>query len=259
MVQPYSHRVLSDIFGLESVVSDIGVVAGKNILIDHLRDIFSRDREYRFLSDDFGFPKTPSHLGLSPGAGLDDEETTRIFIGGTFRYDVKFNPSLIIKNTGSRYIPISFNQNLLGIINTKEIITDGYGNSATIYTPAYHTLVGAWDQTFEVKVVAESETDREEISDIVQVTLMGTRRLDLQNAGLFIKSLSTSGEHEEKYANDYLYSVSINIDARSEWKVHIPISDVVERIGVCLTFSALGGETADALTINQQITMADTL
>jgi len=235
-MRPVSHRVISDIFNLEYVVQQTGMVHGKNLLIDTLRDIFAQDREYKYVSDVFGFPKTPYHLGLDPAAGLDDEETTRIFIGSTYRYDIKFNPSIIVKNTGSRYVPISFNQNLLGVINRKEIITDGYGNSSVIYTPACHTLVGAWDQTFEVKVIAENEMDREEIADIVQVTLMGTRRMDLQRAGLFIKDLSTSGESEEKYSNDYLYMVSINLNTRTEWKVHIPISNLVERIGVCLTF-----------------------
>lgn len=254
-----SHRAITDIFNLEYVVQQTGVVHGKNILVDFLRDIFSRDREYKYVSDVFGFPKTPSHIGLDPDAGLDDEETTRIFIGSTYRYDVKFNPSIIVKNTGSKYVPISFNQNLLGIINRKEILTDGYGNKSTIYSPAYHTIVGAWDQTFEVKIVAENEVDREEICDIVQVTLMGTRRLELQNSGLFIRSMSTSGEAEEPYSNDYLYSVSVNLETRSEWKVHIPINNVVERIGVCLAFKTIDGEAADALSINEQITLADTL
>lgn len=254
-----SHRAITDIFNLEYIVSDVGMVAGKNILIDVLRNIFAQDREYKYVSDVFGFPKTPSHLNLDPEAGLDDDETTRIFIGSTYRYDIKFNPSIIVKHTGSRYVPISFNQNLLGIINRKEIITDGYGNSSVIYTPAYHTLMGAWDQTFEVKIVAENEIDREEIADIVQVSLMGTRRMDLQHAGLFIKTMSTSGETEEKYSNDYLYMVSISLDTRSEWKVHIPISDIIERIGVCLTFNTIGGSVADGLTINEQITLADTI
>jgi hypothetical protein len=252
-----SHRAISDIFNLQHVVQQTGIFHGKSILIDTLREIFSQDREYKYVSSVFGFPKTPYHLGLDPNAGLDDEETTRIFIGSTYRYDIKFNPSIIVKNTGSRYVPISFNQNLLGVINRKEIITDGYGNSSVIYTPAYHTLVGAWDQTFEVKIVSENEIDREEIADIVQVTLMGTKRMDLQRAGLFIKSLSTSGEIEEPYANDYLYMVSVNLDTRSEWKVHIPISNIVERIGVCLAFGTIDGETSDALTVNEQITMAD--
>ena len=253
-----SHRVVSDIFNLEYVVQMTGMLQTKNVLIDMLREIFRQDRQFKYVSDVFGFPKTPSHLGLNSDAGLDDEETTRIFIGSTYRYDVKFNPSIIVKNTGSRYIPVSFNQNLLNVINRVEVIEDGYGNRSTIYTPAYHTLVGAWDQTYEIKVITENEYDREEIADIVKVTLMSSRRLELQKAGVFIKNMSTSGESEQKYANDYLYMVSINLDIRSEFRIHIPISDICEKIGMCLSFGTLDSETfSDALSVNQVITIAD--
>ena len=255
-----NHLVLSDIYNLENVVLQTGMLHSKNLLIDMLRDIFRQDRQFKYVDDVFGFPKTPSHLGLEPDAGLDDEETTRIFIGSTYRYDVKFNPSIVVKNTGSRYAPISFNQNLLCVMHDIETIMDGYGNSTTINTPTHHTLVGAWDQTFEVKVIAENEIDREEIADIVQVTLMGTRRLDLQSAGVFIKSLSTSGESEQQYANDYLYMVSINLDVRTEWRVHIPIPNTVSRLGLCLAFKTLDGEqVSDALSVNESITIADLL
>lgn len=252
-----THRVITDIFNLENVVLQTGMLHSKNILIDVLRDIFAQDRQFKYVSDVFGFPKTPSHLGLDPSAGLDDNETTRIFIGSTYRYDVKFNPSIIVKNTGSRYVPISFNQNLLCVVNRLEKIVDGYGNSSSIYTPAFNTLAGAWDQTYEVKIITENEVDREEIADIVQVALMGTRRLELQKAGVFIKGMSTSGETEQQYANDHLYVVSINLDVRSEWRVHIPISNITERIGVCLTFKTLDGESvSDALSVNEAITTA---
>ena len=255
-----SHKVLSDIFGLESIVQTTGIMHSKNILIDCLRNIFRRDREYKYVNDVFGFPKTPGLLGFDPSVGLDDDESTRIFIGSTYRYDVKFHPSIIVKNTGSRYVPISFNQDFLGVLYKKELIQDGYGNKTIISTPAAYTQVGAWDQTFEIKVTAESEVDREEIADIVQTTLMGSRRLELQQAGLFIKTLSSSGEQEEPYTNDYLYSVSINLETRSEWKIHIPINDVCERIGLCIHFDTLDGiSTVDSLTINQVINQTDEL
>lgn len=254
-----SHRVHSDLFTLENIVQQTGCMHGKNLLIDELRSIFSQDREFCYRSDAFGFPLTPSHLGLDPEAGLSDEETTRIFIGSSYRYDVKFNPSITVRNTGSRYVPISFNQNLLSIINRLEKITDGYGNSSYVYTPTYSTIVGAWDQTFEVKIVTENEVDREEISDIVQATLMGTRRMALQQAGLFIKTLNTAGETEEKYANDYTYAISINLECRSEWKVHIPLNNVVERIGFLITFGNGRGNTSNGLEINDILTTVDTI
>lgn len=260
MVSIYSHRVVSDIFNLESVVQQMGMVATKNVLIDMLRDVFRKDREYAYRDDVFGFPKTPSHLGLDPEAGLDDEETTRIFIGSTYRYDVKFNPSIIVKNTGSTYNPISFNQDFLGVIYKKEALVDGYGNKTIVSTPAFNVLVGAWEQTYEIKVIAESEVDREEIADIVMVSLIGSRRRELEKVGVFIKNIRSGGETEEPYANDYLYTVSINIEVRTEWKIHVPISDTCERIALCLTFNALDTDPpANGLDINEHLTQADEL
>lgn len=255
-----SHRVITDIFNLENVVQHTCMMQGKNIIIDTLRDIFRADREYKYVDDVFGYPKTPSHLGLDPEAGLDGEETTRIYIGSSYRYDVKFNPSIIVKNTGNRYKPISFNQDWMSITHSKELIVDGYGKQTIINTPEATTLVGAWDQTFEVKVVAETEMDREEIADIVIISLVASRRKELEQAGIFIKNLSTGGEAEQPYANDYLYTVSVNLEIRSEWKILIPISNIMERIAMCITFDALDTDPpADGLTINQHITLADQL
>lgn len=254
-----SYNAVSDIFNLENVVQQAGVVYTKNLLIDTLRDLFSKDRQFKYVSDVFGFPKTPSHLGLDPAAGLDDVETTRIFIGSSYRYDIKFNPSIIVRNTGSRYVPISFNQDYLGVMYREELLTDGYGNQTIISSPAYSVRVGAWDQTYEVKVIAENEIDREEIADIVQVALMGSRRQMLQNMGVFVKGMSNSGEAEQPYANDQLYTMSISLEIRTEWRIHIPISDVCERIGLCLSFKTLEGEPADALSVNEVLTHADLL
>lgn len=256
-----SHRVVSDIFGLENVAQMTGIVHSKNIVIDTLREIFRQDREFAYRTDIFGFPKIPSHLGLDTDAGLDDDKTTRIFIGSTYRYDIKFNPSITVKNTGSRYVPISFNRDLLSVIYTNERIVDGYGVETIIRSPAFHTLIGAWDQTLEVKIITEDAIDREEIADIVMVSLQGSRLLELQKEGVFIKTMSTSGEVEQDYSNDRLYMISINLNIRSEWKIHIPINDVVERIGLCITFDALDSTDpeADGLTINEQITTVDQL
>lgn len=245
------YSIYSDILGIEHVVQNVGIMHSKNIVIDTLRRIFANDRYYSYKADIFGFPLTPNHLGLDPDAGLDDEETTRIYIGSTYRYDVKFNPSIIVRHSGSRYVPISFNDDLLGIIYTVERLVDDDGNETLVKTVSHNTLVGAWDQTIEIKVVAEDEIDREEIADIIMVSLQGPRRLELQREGIFIRSVSSGGETEEPYANDFLYSVVITLDVRSEWKVHIPVSNVVERIGFCLSFDTVDTDTpADEIGIN---------
>lgn len=255
-----SHRVVSDIFGLENVVQQIGIVQSKNVLIDTLREVFRQDREFTYKTDVFGFPLTPNHLGLDPEAGIADSTSTRIFIGSSFRYDVKFNPSITVKNTGTSYVPISFNRDLMSVIYTTERVVDGYGNETLIRTPQFHTLVGAWDQSIEIKITTEDEVDREEIADIVMVALQGSRYLDLQRAGVHIKSMSTGAETEQAYANDHLYMISVNLKIRSEWKIHIPINNLCERIGLCITFNALDTDpAADGLTINEEILLADQL
>jgi hypothetical protein len=252
------HRVNTDLFSANNIVQTVGVVAGKSLLVDTLRDVFREDSEFKYVEDVFGYPKIRPQIDLDPEAGLEDDETTRIFIGSTFRYDVKYYPAISVKNTRTSYVPVAFNQNWLGVVYRKELLADGYGNNVTISTPAYSTLVGAWDQTFEIKITAESELDREELTDIVTTILIGPKRLELQDAGLFIKTLGTGGEQEEPYGNGYLYTTSITLDTRSEWKVHVPISNVMERIGLIVTFGNLEtGRMADALTINQVFSQAD--
>lgn len=253
------HNVNSDLFNINHIVQTVGVTAGKNILIDTLRDVFREDREYKFVNDEFGFPKIQSMTNLDPDAGLDDEENTRIFIGSTYRQDVKFYPAITVKSTGTSYVPISFNQDVMGVIYRKELLMDGYGNSVITNTPAYNVLVGAWKQTFEVKITTESEVDREELTDIVQTILISSKRMELQNAGLFIETLRTGGESEEVYGNGYLYSTSITLETRSEFKIHIPISNLIEKIGLCITFGNLDGGTVDSLRINGILTEADEL
>jgi len=84
-------------------------------------------------------------------------------------------------------------------------------------------------------------------------------RQELHNAGVFIKGMSTSGEIEQPYGNDFLYTTSVNLEIRTEWRIHIPISNLCEKIGLCLAFKTLEGDVADALSVNEQITHVDLL
>lgn len=254
------HRVNSDLLNINHIIQTVGIVAGKNILIDTLRDVFREDREYKYVDDVFGFPLVRSQLGLEPESGMDDEENTRIFIGSTFRNDVKFYPAISVKNTSTQYAPISFNQDAFGVMYRKEVLMDGYGNNTIISTPAYHVLVGAWDQTFELKVSAESNVDRDELVDVVNTVLMTEKRMELQEAGLFIKTLRTGGETEEPYGKNYIYSMAVTLETRSEFKAHIPISNLVERIGMCISFGNLDTEEfSDSLKINGVVAYSDLL
>lgn len=227
--------VYSNQYDLDNIVTDTGMLQGRNLLVDYLRIAFARDIEYRFKTDAFGFPRTPSHLGLSSDAGLPpDNSSTRIFIGTQYRFDQTYLPAITIRTTSSNYHPISFNQNAGVIIYGWSRIVDGYGNETILKLPSAIQHAGAWDQNFEIKITSKSLEDCVAIADLAMIALQHTYRLDLQQNGLFIRRVSAGGETAENINNnDPLYHISLSVETYSEWHREIPVSDLVERIRYC--------------------------
>jgi len=226
--------VRSDIYDLDNIVRHVGIVHGRNLLIDTLREIFARDREFGYRADIFGFPKTPDHTGLDIDAGIDDDVTTRLFIGSTFRYDIQFLPAITVRQTSSQYKPISFNQNMLSLQYQKQRTEDGYGNVDFVRVPSHYTYAGSWEQSFEVKVTSNSQEDTASIADVVMISLQSTYRRILERNGLFVKQVSAGGESSEQVgSNDPLFSVVITVNTLSEFRREIPVSNLLERIQLC--------------------------
>lgn len=234
MVQSTSHRVYSDLFNLSNFVQQTCVAQGKNLIIDALREYFRQDLIYAYRTNAFGFPLTPNVTDLPPD--IQEERTTRIHIGDIFRMDKRYWPSITVRHSSARYKPISFNQNDQTNKYRVDLILDGYGNESYIRVPTHKVMAGAWDQTFEIKITTESIPDREELADIVSSHLINVAREDLTKAGLFIKSVSLGSESEEKYGNDNIFMQSLNVEAYSEWRREIPISNLVEIINFCFEY-----------------------
>jgi hypothetical protein len=241
-----SHRVYSEIFELSDFVKQTAVTQGKNLLIDSLRESFRQDTIYRYSTDAFGFPLTPDLTDLPPDIG--ETRTTRIFIGDIFRYDKRYLPSITVRQTSGRYYAVSFNQE--GTTRYRvDLVMDGYGNRSLVKVPTHKVFAGGWDQTFEVLVAAESTNDREELSDIVSSHLIGVARQPLQDAGLFVKTVSYGGEREETWANDHVYMQPVSVETFSEWRREIPLDSLVEAINFCFEFGILGsGRFGTAIT-----------
>jgi hypothetical protein len=231
------HRVYSDLFELANFVRQTATAQGKNLLIDTLRENFKQDTIYRYNTDAFGFPLTPDLTDLPPD--IEEARTTHIFIGDIFRYDKRYLPSITVRQTGGRYYAVSFNQE--GTTRYRvDLVLDGYGNRSLIKVPTHKVFAGGWDQTFDVLIAAESTLDREELSDIVSSHLIGVARQPLQEAGLFVKTVSYGGEKEDDWANEKIYMQSITVETFSEWRREIPLDNLVETINFCFEWGILG-------------------
>ena len=219
------HIVYSSFFNDNNIVQQTAIVHPKALMIDGLRKIFRNDSVFPYRDDEYGYPLTPDRTGLEP----DSEYATKILISDTFRYEVKFFPAIVVKANGGQYKPVSFNQNMTYKYKTQAIQNE-YGATKIISSPCHRVYAGMWDLTFEIQIYSESQSELQELVDIVSLGLQYVLWNDLRASGLFIKSLQIGGESTSEYANDYIYNTNITIGTLSEWRVEIPIQNVVEKM-----------------------------
>lgn len=254
----------SDLYSLYNVVQNTQILYPKSLLIATLKDYFSKDTKYHYVKDEWGFPKTPDHTDLDPRAGLEDDATTRIFIGQENRFDVPFLPAVLIKHTSASYKPISINQEQDCVQYGYRLFIDGYNNKYNLRVPVSLIFAGAWDLGFDIDVLAEGPQDRSTIVESICMYLQSIARDDLTYAGLFIKGVRVNGENQELYRGDNktIFKQTISLDCRGEYRRLIPISNVVESIMACIEV----GHTTNGvwvpdpnLTINFNLDLTNTI
>ena len=219
------HRVFSDFFANNHIIQTVAVVQPKNLLIQYLRDLFRKDSIFTYRDDEYGFPLTPDLTGKP----LDTDESTKILISDIYRFDVKFFPAITIKNDGGSYKPISFNQEGTYKYRT-DYIENSFGARRRVSTPTHKVFAGKWEINLTVGVYCESSSELQELIDILTMALQYVLWNDLRASGLFIQGLSFAGESSEQYANDYIYSQNISLRCISEWRVEIPLENIIEKI-----------------------------
>lgn len=219
------HRVYSNFFSDNHIIQQVCITQPKNLIIDTLRRYFSRDNIYTYRADEYGFPLTPDMTGKS----VDDPDTTKILISDSYRYEVKFFPAIVVKNNGGSYKPLSFNQN--STYKYEKIKSENiYGQISEISIPTHRVYAGVWEMSFEVMIYTESHAELEELTEIVAMIFQYSAWNELRANGVFIKNISIGSESAEPYANDYVYSQSITLPIRSEWRVEIPVENIIEKI-----------------------------
>lgn len=253
--------VRTDLYKIHHVVQNTLLSYPKELVIGILRDEFSKDSFYHFVSDPWGYPKTPDLTDVPLGAGYDDDLTTRIFIGEAFRRDAIFYPALLVKTTSAKYVPISMNRNKDVVEYEKLLVVDEFGNEKEFLTPKYFDLAGAWEGTITIDVMARDILARDDLVSFVMLLFADIRFESMRKAGVLIKSgqptLGGVSEGDDRQ-QEKLYKATISMEIRTEWRRLIPISGIIERINLCVDFGVFG-ENGQNPVINPNIQIQDTI
>ena len=263
----------SDLFGIYNIVQASMIVYPKEMVISLLRDFFSHDSYYHFSKDRWGFPNTTDHTDLPPGADLPSGVgahpelnpnpilPTRLFVGENYRYDGIFYPAILVKNGGSKYVPISINRDQ-GLVKYDNILfVDGYGNETIVRKPIALITSGAWEGSIVIDVMSRSLRARDDLVELIAMCFTEVHFDTLHDVGIIVKPLSIGAPSESDDRNDKLFRQSLTLDIRTEWRREIPISSTIDAIFFTASFSDLsrGGPVASNLTANTSTSMQDML
>jgi len=248
------------------------IVYPKEIIIATLRDFFSQDSFYHFQKDQFGFANTTDHTDLPPGADLpfgpgaqpqlnpNPILPTRLFIGENYRYDSIFYPAVLVKNGGTRYVPISINRNQGEVKYDKRIYVDGYGNETTVRAPVAFETNGIWEGSIIIDVMTRSLRSRDDLVELIGMCFTEIHFETLHQIGIIVKPISVSAPSETDDRNDKLFRQSLTLDIRTEWRRLIPIGNTIDAILFTATFADLAAKDpviAANLTINTEVNLTD--
>jgi hypothetical protein len=252
----------TDLYNIYNYVQNSGQAYCKEITIEALRDFFSRDSFYRFVRDQWGFNLTPSQEGLPLDAGINDNTTTRLFIGDYYRGDAVFFPAIFVKSGGYRYVPISMSRDKYSVKWSNIKYVDGYGNESIVRTPTHFCQDGAWEGSLNIEIQARDSQTRDELVDLCMLFLTDTMWEDFAVSGLVIKPPNAGAPAESDDRNAKIFKQTISFDFRSEWLREIPVSNIIEIINICVEIGNTNStpETyAPNLQINTSVELAEAL
>lgn len=242
----------SDLYKLHGIVQNSAIMWPKQVILATLRDFFSNDSYYRYVSDKFGFPNTPDHTDLPLDIGLNDKLSTRLFIGENYRKDAIFYPAILIKHGGARSVPISINRDTTKVNWNYRTFEDGYGNIKTFKYPDKFVFNGAWEGSIIIDIKTRSLRSRDELAELVAICFTQLTYENLRKVGVVVKPLQIGSPSEIDDRNDKIFQVSLTLDIRSEWQVEQPIGNVLEIINFAIEFGRtdVDAPVAQNLTIN---------
>jgi len=252
----------TDLFKIHDIVQASMLAYPKEIIISTLRDFFSKDSYFHYSKDKWGFANTVDHTDLVPGAGIDDDLTTRVFIGENYRKNVVFYPAILVKSGGSKYVPISINRDKGSIQYDRIIFEDGYGNESIVSRPVSFVTAGAWEGSIIIDVMTRSLTSRDALTEAIGMCFTEITFDSLYDIGIIVKPISISGTSEVDDRNHKLFRQTLTLDIRTEWRREIPIGNIIDAIFFTTTFEDISrpeSPVSPNLTINTELTILDIL
>lgn len=244
----------------------------KEIIVETLRDFFSKDSYYHFAKDQWGFANTVDHTDLPPGADLPTQFDkngahqeglpTRVFVGEKYRFDGIHYPAILVQNSGSRYVPISINREQGAVQYEDVVYEDGYGNQSLVHRPKSFITAGVWEGSFTIDVMSRSLQGRDDLVELVGMCFTEVTFDTLYDIGVIVKPITIGAPSETDDRNDKLFRQSLTLDIRTEWRREIPVSSIIDAILFTITFGSLvnpNSPPAANLTINTDISITDVL
>jgi hypothetical protein len=252
----------SDLYKIHNIVQASMLVYPKEMIINTLRDFFSKDSYYHYVKDAWGFPNTPDHTDLPPGSGITDDVTTRVYIGENYRFNNVFYPAILVKSGGSKYVPISINREQGGIQYETLAYEDGYGNISYLTKPVSFITAGIWEGSIIIDVLTRSLRSRDDLVELIGMCFSEISYDTLEEVGVVVKPLSVSGPSETDDRNDKLFRQTLTLDIRTEWRREIPVGNIIDAIFFTVQFASISNPDTPSpanLTIDTDVNTVDIL
>lgn len=117
---------------------------------------------------------------------------------------------------------------------------------------------GRWEINLDMDISAKDVNTQAEIADRTMLYLNGVARNHLSTEGLEITQVSHGGESEEPFdetADDYFYMSSVSITVMTEWAIHVPLTQFIQRVlpQTSEDYDEMAALTDDQLVANGEI------
>lgn len=251
----------TDLYRIHNIVQNSMLSFPKDLLIETLREFFSQDSQFHYVKDQWGFPKTPDHTDLAPEAGLQDDVTTRLFIGEAFPYDMRYYPAILVRGGSFRYVPISISRNEELVQYRSLRITDGY-NVTYSSVPNCFVLSGAWEGQLSIDILTNDLQSRDAITELVAAMIEIVHYRTFKHAGVFFRPINGGSPAESEDNNGKIYKQTITCDVRTEWRKEVPIDTIIDSINFCVDFGNLSNtpaQIAPNIRVNTTIELIETI